>query len=722
MINPADVNRYQQDAYNNPEVVKPYGQSVVDQKLGQKTSAYMHKQYATRHLDSHGNEIAADTHNYGTDTKGFLAGNQRLLTGNSPVTNPVVSPQPVAPTGQGFSAGVGNHEMKPNPGFPVAGQKREQKANWYAGNKKSTGDIRSDMAYGGPIPLADSNDLQVDGPYKYVCDNAIELQGASHAAGGQRIAANGTEVEAEGKEIVAQSADGSKQVLGNLYMSGTNQKHKDIMRKIERKSGKAKSQASYLLNNYEANDKYQAPTFNTGRVLADAHEQYKTAGQAIIDDNNLQLEMADHYGVKPVSITNDLKGKAKYGKKLPKAQDGHNDTAYAQVYNPDTKQMEFVPDTKGYIEPHDDYSDPNLKNRRGIGAQRLGYTDPSNGGKPNTTGTSARYNKSSKTSYDKRTHKPALKTDAAGYPDWSLDMAGIPVKPGGVYSPEDLSPRPLNSLPTSNTQIPTSVDEAQPIAQRTDAPNLPAVLSSEELDKRHPEDVAAKDKKKVKGLRNKFRIGDYLGEIAGALDQERNYAMPQRNPVLEQEYSLSFQNEKNDIISTHNAAMKNTANNPAAQAAIAGQMAEQLAQVDAKETQFNEQNKGQIRGRNLQEIRRVGDINYQGDMQDLQQRAATHAAHEDIVRGAATSFGYKEAQRRAGNRTLQMEEQGYGWVMGPDGKYQMIKPGYEFTPEPVYIQNPDTETKKTTTKKKGPKGEEDTQKRSTTEVPWQWVE
>lgn len=692
-IQPQDISRYQQAAIGNTEITMPYGQSAADNISGQRTSAYSHKSYITEHYDPKGNLVTADSRNWGTDNIGaHQVTDQWQKTMNQPTAN---YPQ-AQPIGQGFNQSVQNTATVMAPGFSTReqamakGKSRTQQTNWHTKGSDNYSVDNTRMAYGGPVPIKGAQGLYVDNDqYKNLSDSTIELTGPKHTQGGIDLAANGTQVEAEGGETVAiNPVDNSTQILGNLYMSGTNQKHKDVMKgiaKLERHIDKKKDKASYFLNNYSDSVKYQQPTFGTGRVLADAisqqQPQIQAMKQAVIDDNNLQLEMADHYGVKPVAITNDLKGKAKFGAKLPTYKAGGdpnegkklpvNDTAYAQVYNSITGQTEFVPDTEGYIPPNElPFEAPNLRNRKGMGAQRLGQITPRPMATPSTAkGTTRKQEKIAKL--------PAIKVNN---PSWEFDGT-IPYQDSRIDVPHASGYTP--GLPTAppNWSMDHGVRESQ---LRTDIPTLPAVKIAK--------DATATGK--VKGIRNKFHIGNYPGEIATALDQVEPVPSMQVNPILENDYNLSFQNEKNAIVSAYKPALGSQANNPAAQAAISGQMAEQLANVDAKEQQFNDQNRGQIRGRNLQELRGVRDTNLQLTNDQMTKQLAGSEMHKENLFRAAQSVGTKEAQRQASNTQLKMYEQGYGWVMGPDGQYQMIKPGYEFSTPTASLINPDAEDKK----------------------------
>jgi len=188
-----------------------------------------------------------------------------------------------------------------------------------------------------------------------------------------------------------------------------------------------------------------------------------------------------------------------------------------------------------------------------------------------------------------------------------------------------------------------------------------------------------------KGIRNRAGITDYLPEIMSAFDQIDPVQSLQARTNLEDTYSISFQNQKNDIQQAYGPAMKAAANNPGAQAAIAGEMAEKLKQVDAQELQYNQQNQGGIRGRNIERLDRRDAMNLQLDSQKLDRQAAAKEAHNERIFGAAQSVSSKEAQRRAQNWMLGADEKATGYIIqDKDGNYHRIAPDHEYAHDGPY--------------------------------------
>lgn len=185
----------------------------------------------------------------------------------------------------------------------------------------------------------------------------------------------------------------------------------------------------------------------------------------------------------------------------------------------------------------------------------------------------------------------------------------------------------------------------------------------------------------IKGMRNKFNPLNYLGEVSTVLDKPEPVPSTQVRPIMESEYNVSLQSKKNSIISAYKPALNAASNNPAQQAAIAGQMAEQLAAVDSEELQYNQQNTGGIRARNLQELRSVRDTNTRLGEDQQNKRMQAKSITQDNRFRAIESIGDKELKRKYLNNQLGLEEQLTGWRFNPDNtkqQWQMLHPDETF--------------------------------------------
>jgi len=278
------------------------------------------------------------------------------------------------------------------------------------------------------------------------------------------------------------------------------------------------------------------------------------------------------------------------------------------------------------------------------------------------------------------------------------DTAGYE-EPTGVVPGQPLGPK---MLPAEPGQLPSP-------QLRTDIPTLPDMKTSKQLNK--DEAIA---KKKGKGLRNKFRVTDYLGQLKTMFDKAEPVQSMQVKPFMETPYNVSFQNEKNAIQSAFAPALK-TAKTPAQQAAISAQMAEQLANVDAKEFQFNQQNRGQIEARNLGEMRGVRDTNLRLGMDAMEKTQRAKAITEADKLAAAQSISTGEAARRAKNLELGMYEQYGGYQYDPKTqKYIRLAPPSTLEEPVAYIQDPSKKEKVVETEDQDKQGRPKKKKQTTT--------
>jgi hypothetical protein len=709
------------------------------------------------------------------------------------------------------------------------------------------------MAQGGHIPMGEQG-LQVEGnQFRYLSPQTIELVGPKHENGGIDIAYNGNKVEAEGGEtfhvdnngmwsggnMAAAGASMNAGIVGgNLYVPGTRTKFKDAFKDLagdERRTAKVQDKASYFLNEYgEAGNgptnKFRAPAFNYGKVLADMYEQGKAKNElvknSLTEVQNKMLELGGmidpEHGAKKVSAMfkgND-KWKAKWGTRI--AQDGAKQSWDGQpvaiidfntppvgvsagtMPSSNTAPTPFMPPVavhrpgfpgsntrqelpelvvKGTAKKRDAATTDKESNEQSLAKRnnnpgnirfvpnswmtRMGAVEGDNGfakfpdvetglkaiqtqlQRPlykdldvdaainQWTGTGGYQNidlsefkgKKVKDLTDEEMNKlrdkitmgedsMKYKTEGKGKgkgkgkstPAKKLDYKIRPdefdpnMDPG--ITGEQPKPTPYEFDPSKSGVVPEPEHPAW--GYKPDGSKMtPEEMQKNLTDRKKKDETKKVDTKKGKGMRNKFHVSDYLGEFATMFDQPEPVQSMQVQPYLEPEYNVSLQQKKNAIQSAFAPAMR-AAKTPAQQAAIAAQMAEQLGAVDSEEFNFNQQNRGQILGRNLAEMRGVRDMNMKLAMDAI---AKTDAARENTRENrfrAAQSFGSKEAQRRAQNLSLGMEEQYAGWQQDPDGTWHMLRSPYKFESPQASVED-FSKSEETTTKKKTKKGDESTE-------------
>ena len=580
------------------------------------------------------------------------------------------------------------------------------------------------MEMGGHIPFANGGeagtDIQVDGnKFKMLSPYTAEIGGQYHSNGGTDIMSNGQQVEAEKKETLHIQPDGTAIVGGNLYVPGTNTKFKDAFKdvaKAEKKTSKVQDKASKFLNEYGskgigAKNKYQSPAFNYGLVMSDEYEQSKAKDEfvknSLTDLQNKMLELGGmidpENGAKKVSGM--FKGTAKWGKKIM-AKDGIKLTP-AQIDSVATANYPGISftekDAQGLTYPGYDYWTSKLQDEMKYNredatkiAQKM-ITLRQNDKKTPQVGPLI---KSKTTSPQSSAQAPAsTSTPSANVPqqyEINTPMSYGP-QPSGTTQAMWSTPG-TESFDRGTSQAQTNLGDFADWARNSSAPSS-SVMGQKNIDAfanfvmANPGKSSTekeKEKEKVKTIRNKPRFN--YAAYSEAVERPDPYQSMQVQPYLESEYNVSFQNEKNAIQSAFGPAMK-AARTAGERATIAAQMAEQLQNVDAKEFQFNQQNTGGIKARNLQEMRGVRDTNLKLAMDAYEKTLGGEEAARQI-RSAAQQRLYADKETRdAENRKLAMYEQYGGWQQDPSGKWHMIGPAGELDASIVRLMDPSKKEK-----------------------------
>jgi hypothetical protein len=697
---PTDVNYIQQTMQDKSQqypgsVKAPLGLSKVDNYAGQKTTNPLMTTYGQQwnkwETDPITHQRAEKTYaqeNYGTHVENWKQRDQF-----QPVAQPVQE-QPITTNTGGWGGNGGNPNYKEGMTYSqVTGnssqpqQAKTQNPNWH------TDEATDYFANGGMIPTG-MGDLQIQGKYNQLSPNTIELKDSSHKQGGQLIAANGTTVEAEGpsndntgdgETIHISPVDGSVNVGGNQYIGNSDIKFKtafkqlgrteDNIARVQAKNQKQKDKTLIIANNItDPTNRYGAPTAGTVSVMADAHAQ-RDAEVAQVADKVAQTKQ---YLTDMQNAQLEASGKARKGMKIPMAKTGKRlDPITGEPVDYNTNPPKSTSTGRPYKKVTGTTTTPQQNYIEPAGQRTMDIPGNSNVG------------------------WPGLPSDAL--PDTTPQPQAIeqPYTRFNQRMPQDI-PGVTSQYPEGQTPYPGGLGGESPVTterNRIQSEDSPYGKDYNWFHDPFTQGPAQKPAFK-QGLRNKFHIGDYLGEIMAGFDKPEPVQSMQVNPILEPEYNLSLQQKKNSIISAYKPALQGAVNSTGQQAAIAGQMAEQLGAVDSEELGLNQQNQGAIRARNLQELHSTRDTNTQLAMQQLNQQAQAKSVTEQNRFNAAQSISHKEAQRRAENNKLGMYEQATGWSWDPNShQYQMLHPGYQFNDIGVHQFNPDTEPDKKTKNK-----------------------
>lgn len=150
------------------------------------------------------------------------------------------------------------------------------------------------------------------------------------------------------------------------------------------------------------------------------------------------------------------------------------------------------------------------------------------------------------------------------------------------------------------------------------------------------------------------------------------------NPLLEQPFDISLQDQMNANQADFNKISRLIANNPAAQAALAGQKYQANSQVLGEQMRINQGQKAGVFARNRQtlndaQLKNLGILDQQYVRQS-QAKANTRA----VAKAALESIGDKIAKNRLENKILAVDQNRYNYRFGAEGRAWNFNPLVDF--------------------------------------------
>jgi hypothetical protein len=161
-------------------------------------------------------------------------------------------------------------------------------------------------------------------------------------------------------------------------------------------------------------------------------------------------------------------------------------------------------------------------------------------------------------------------------------------------------------------------------------------------------------------------------------NQEEPVQAQQFSPQLANAYSISLQDQMNEITAQTRAAQRMAQNNPAAQAAIAAQAYEAINKVKGEEFRMNQGLANQVQTANIAamndaQLKNLGILDQQYTRQ-AQARSNTKA----VAQAALNSISDKYAKNSLENRTLQTYENMYNYRYDKAGRLINMNPLAQF--------------------------------------------
>jgi hypothetical protein len=153
----------------------------------------------------------------------------------------------------------------------------------------------------------------------------------------------------------------------------------------------------------------------------------------------------------------------------------------------------------------------------------------------------------------------------------------------------------------------------------------------------------------------------------------------QHNPMLEQPYDISLQDQLNANQSDFNAIQRQTGYNPAASAALAGQKYAANSKVLADQFRLNQENKAGVYNRNRGTLNQAQLQNLGILDQQMVRQETAKSKTKDVAQTALNSISDKIMKNKLDNRTLSVYENMYNYRFDKNGRAINMNPAFQPT-------------------------------------------
>lgn len=156
-----------------------------------------------------------------------------------------------------------------------------------------------------------------------------------------------------------------------------------------------------------------------------------------------------------------------------------------------------------------------------------------------------------------------------------------------------------------------------------------------------------------------------MGEMMALTDKEEPVQAQKYHPELSTPYSVSLQDQKNEVIAQARAAQRMAGNNPAAQAMIASQASQALNKIQAEEFRLNQAMRDKVYGENRAMLNDAQLKNLAILDQQYERQATAKSKTKALWREALMSISDKYMKNQLNNRTLAAYENLYNYRFDP---------------------------------------------------------
>lgn len=555
-------------------------------------------------------------------------------------------------------------------------------------SKNSNMDGELETYWGGHAETMSNN------PHLPGSGETVMFKGASHDDGGIGMRFGKKAVEVEGGEPAVKLKDGGTgqdnlTIFGDMKIpdygvaelgdpKAKGKKFKNYIKDlslIEQKQNKVQDKGLSLINDTEVKSPFdklkvssgEAMLIGTDMKLKDIAEKKKTASLV----QNAILETADELGLKPNELSNGKIKKARRGMKI------------AQDSIPSDELPSIAREVANELVANKAY-DWETRNRLVKTLSEKGYKDPKG---------SDEYNKWFKENYSKNKGKVI----DSPWGKMKMELSGDKKSKQylDVYD-EDYIPNM-----TVNTDALKKLDIDPKILDK----RIPAQTAINDVDVNTPQEGKEKEKFDWMGLANSIlpfiRPSNSLGRPdlnpeyhALATNQQDPVHAQLYNPLLEQPFDISLQDQLNANQADFNSIQRLAGNNPSALATLAGQKYAANTNVLAEQFRQNQANKAGVFNRNRltlndAQLKNLGILDKQFE-RFSQAKSNTKA----VAQQALNSISDKLAKNKLENRTLDIYENLYNYRFLPNGMAMNMNPLVDFE-QMIQNASPESPTKKT---------------------------
>lgn len=525
----------------------------------------------------------------------------------------------------------------------------------------------------------------------------IEFTGPSHAQGGMPVSYGNSPVEVEGGEPAIKlqngGADEDLVVFGELKILGTNQTFKKRVKDLSEKEAKENKKAEKALLSIEdlsPTNSFDKLKLNSAKATLMGTTQklkgYADEKQKLSALQEAINQTAEEMGMDANALSKGKYKMAKKGASISKAQEGG---IYDKIWN-DAKTA-GVPNFYLHGVKYDTSTGKPIVDSP---IQESEVKDPI----VNPTPSSSNLASTPVSTYENITEQPIIPNYIGRKK--GLSLPGFPVMDRPVPLPtfaEGQSnyvnpPMSTSTFPTFSEGISNYMKQNSNASTNSWDATKPSGVSKEE-DK---ETTDGEEKKKgweyaidaLNAYLPYFRPSDterldprqLMGEMFALTDKEEPVQAQFFQPQLGSPYSVSFADQKNDVIAQMRSAQRMAGNNPAAQAMIASQAAQALNKINAEEFRMNQGMADKVYGENRATMNQAQLQNLQIADNQYTRQSQAKSNTKARLQAALNSISDKYLKNELNNKILATYENLYNYRFDDRGRKQNWNQPAQFNP------------------------------------------